>query len=123
MMTEDQKRDKILLLVDKAVKLTNNDMLEWVRHDDGYITNFEMLHKMEFSYNYENDDDEIPGNFLLFFINSEGIKYDGFYVLSPDYPGYQNFLALYHAIREYEEREFLKRHKVFMAKLEKELPV
>lgn len=118
MMTEDQKRDKMLSLVDTLTERTNADKISWLHKEDGYVTPFDKGDSIEFSYNYEDDDENPdPVNFLLFFMNLDGVKYEGFYVLSPGHPGYRNFLSLYRAIKEQEEKEFLKKYEKYMANM------
>lgn len=118
MMPEEQKKEKMLALIDKLTERTRTDKISWTRKEDGYGTPFKDGDIIEFSYNYEDDEEDEenlkPINFLLFFVNSENIKYEIFYVLTPDDPGYSNFLSLYHVVKEKEKRDFLKKYNDYI---------
>ena len=115
MMTPEQEREKILSLVDKLTKKTRTREISWTHLEEGYSTPFRNKDTIEILYNFEEEDDEDPANFLLFFVTPGGVKYKGFYILSPELPGYSNFLSLYKIIIENEKTEFLEKYESFMS--------
>ena len=118
-MSEDQKKEQMLNLVNILTERTRAGKISWIRKEDGYATPFKGGDIIEISCNFAYDEESgeettVPINFLLIFTNSEGVNYDGFYVTNPEHDGFSNFSSLYNSILEKEKEDFLKKYNDYI---------
>ena len=112
-MTKEEKQAKIISLINTFTGRTRNGTLHWTHKPEGYIAPFD-TDTVEFSFQSDEDFDNVM-NFVLIFINPEGVQYEIFYVINPESPGYHEFEALRTVVEQQEEERFFGICDRFMA--------